>query len=299
MARNQVTCYNHPSLSSREHLVRTEWQVRTVLGDCTYPRQKWHQFERHSIGKTRSLISDFLDFSNLSIREEAALARNRIKDRPEGLKLQNLTLANWISPAVRSQLKIITADVLHAINSCESLGSGKQLILHGNSSAIAKEFSPHMAVLRCHFLQKTYFQCCVLLQGTLGGNFDIFAASGESTAWVFLQKTRSRTIGVRVCPISQFNYVGTSFDPRAWTIVVFWREKCGCQPQLITFENEGGDETNYPSPPNFTFFDDPGIPFSPQGQTPPAPPGLPGPPAPPGLPPGWPPVPSPAVTERG
>ena len=33
---------------------------------------------------------------------------------------------------------------------------------------------------------------------------DIFAASGESTAWVLLWKTRSRPIGVRVCFVVQF-----------------------------------------------------------------------------------------------
>ena len=55
--------------------------------------------------------------------------------------------------------------------------------------------------------------------------------------------------------------------------------------QLITPENEGGDETNYPSPPTFTICDDPDVPLGP-----PVPPG---PPGPPGLPPGWPP-PSPA-----
>ena len=64
----------------------------------------------------------------------------------------------------------------------------------------------------------------------------------------------------------------------------------GRQPQLITPENEGGDETSYPSPPKF--FDDPDVPFGPSG--PPEPPGPPEPSGPPGLPPGWPPAPSPA-----
>ena len=59
------------------------------------------------------------------------------------------------------------------------------------------------------------------LQDTLGGDCDIFAASGESTAWVLLWKTRSRPIGVRVCPAAQFNFFSTSFDPRKWTMVVF------------------------------------------------------------------------------
>ena len=84
----------------------------------------------------------------------------------------------------------------------------------------------------------------MLLQGTLGGNFDIFAASGESIAWVLLWKTCSRPIGVIVCPLAQFNLFRTAFDPREWTMVVFLKENSGRQSQLITPENEGGDETN-------------------------------------------------------
>ena len=103
----------------------------------------------------------------------------------------------------------------------------------------------------------------MLLQGTLGGNFDISAASGESTAWVLLQKTRSRPISVRVCPVAQFNFFGTAFDPCEWTMVVFWKEDSGRQLQVITPEYEGGDETNYPSQPTFPFLDDPDVPFGP------------------------------------
>ena len=129
----------------------------------------------------------------------------------------------------------------------------------------------------------------MILQGTLEGNFDIFAASGESTAWVLLWKTRSRPIGVRVCPAAQFNFLNTAFDPRVWTMVVFWKEDARRQHQLITLVNGRGDETNYPSPPRFTFFDDPDVSFGRCGPSAP-----PGPPGPPGLPPGWPPAPSPA-----
>ena len=71
-----------------------------------------------------ALIRDFLDLANLSIQEEAALATNWIKDRPEGLKLQNLAFANMTGgPLVRSQPKNITVDVQYAVNKCESLGS--------------------------------------------------------------------------------------------------------------------------------------------------------------------------------
>ena len=103
------------------------------------------------------------------------------RHRPEGLKFQNIALATVTGLAVRSFQKQLTADVPYGMNKCESLGLGKQLILHGrNPSAIAKDFSLQMAVLRRHFVPHRHFQCCMILQGTLGGNFDIFAANGES-----------------------------------------------------------------------------------------------------------------------
>ena len=87
----------------------------------------------------------------------------------------------------------------------------------------------------------------MLLQGTLVGNFDIFAASGESTAWVLLWKTRSRPIGVKVCLAAQLNFFSTAFVPRVWTMVVLWKEDSERQPQLILPDNGGGDETYCPS----------------------------------------------------
>ena len=153
-----------------------------------------------------ALISNFLDLAHRSIREEAALATNWIKDRLEGLKLLNPALATTTGRVFSSLPRNPTAHVHYAINKCESLGSGKQLILHGDPSASAREFSPHTAVLRRHFLPNAHFQCCNVLQGPLGHDFDIFAASGESTAWVLLWKTRSRPSGVRVRPVAQFDF---------------------------------------------------------------------------------------------
>ena len=78
---------------------------------------------------------------------------------------------------------------------------------------------------------------------------------------------------------------------------MFRKEILRRQPQPITLENEGGDDTNYPSQPNVTFFDDPEVLFGPQGPQPralPEPHQPPGPPGPPGIPSGWPPAPSPA-----
>ena len=54
----------------------------------------------------------------------------------------------------------------------------------------------------------------MLLQGILRSNFDIFAASGESTDWVLFWKTRSRPIGVKVCPVAQLHFFSTAFTPR-------------------------------------------------------------------------------------
>ena len=164
--------------------------------------------------------------------------------------------------------KNLTADVQHANNKCESLGPGQKLIHHGRPPAIAATFSPHMAFFRRLVFPNMHFQCCMLLQGTLGGDFDIFAASGESAAWVLLWKNRSRPTGVRVCPVAHFNFFSTAFDPRAWTMVVFWKEDSGRQLPLITSENEGGDETSSTSPPKFTSFDDPDVPFRPRPRGP-------------------------------
>ena len=131
---------------SRKHAVPTEWQIRTVLGDCMSRTRilsiQASQYRQHA------LISDFLDLALLSLQQEASLATKCIKDRREGIKLQNIVLATMTGPAMSSSPKNMNADV-------KSLGSGKRLILHG-------------------------FECCVILQGTLGGNFDIIAASGES-----------------------------------------------------------------------------------------------------------------------
>ena len=111
------------------------------------------------------LISDFLDLHHLRIQEETALATKWIKDRPEGLKLQNLALATMTSPGMSSSPQILTAYVQHAINKCESLGSGIHLILHENPSAIARDFPSYMAVLRRQFLDECTFPLLYVTSG--------------------------------------------------------------------------------------------------------------------------------------
>ena len=135
--------------ASRERVVPTKWQVRIVLGDCiskarVMPVQA-PQYRQHA------LDSDFLDLAHLGIQEEAALATNWIKDRPEGLKLQNITLATMTVLLLSSLPRNLTADVQYAIYKCDSLGPGQHLILHGNPSPLVRDFSPHMTLLRRHF----------------------------------------------------------------------------------------------------------------------------------------------------
>ena len=113
------TTANGPSFVARN----PEWQVRTVLGDCI-SRARVILVQAPQYPQC-VLISNFMDLANLSIQEEAALATNWIKDRPTGTLPEN-----------------VTADVHCAINKCESWGSGKQLVLHGNPSALAKDSSP-------------------------------------------------------------------------------------------------------------------------------------------------------------
>ena len=111
--------------SSREHVVPMEWQVRSVLGDCV-SKAKMISIQAPQC-RQYALISDFLDLASLNIQEEAALATNWIKDCPEGLKLENIALANMTGPLVRSQPKNLTANVQFAVNKCKSLGSGKPI----------------------------------------------------------------------------------------------------------------------------------------------------------------------------
>ena len=143
-----------------------------------------------------------------------------------------------------------------------------------------------MAVFRRHFLPNVHFQCCMLLHGTLGHEIrHLSRPAVNPLPGCSSEKPVQRPTSARVCPAAQFDFFSTAFDPREWTMVVFWREDLGRQFQLITPENEGGYETSSPSPPRFTVFDDPDVLLDPP-DTPPAPPEPPGPPDSPGLPPG-------------
>ena len=109
---------------SRERVVPTEWEVRTILGDCMSKARvittQEPQYQKHA------LICDFLDLANLSVQDEAALATTWIDDRPEGLKASERCVRHHGRTSDEQFTENLTADVQHAINKCESLGpSGK------------------------------------------------------------------------------------------------------------------------------------------------------------------------------
>ena len=61
---------------------------------------------------------------------------------PEALKTSEPSIGHCVRPGCAQFSENMTADVQYAMNKCESLSSGKQLILHGNPSAIAQDVLP-------------------------------------------------------------------------------------------------------------------------------------------------------------
>ena len=94
------------------------------------------------------LISDFLDLANLGIQEEAALATNWIKDRPEGWTLRwRPGRADLKAVYCKTQLQTSTTQSTNAnLWLMETIDPSRQSI--GN----CKGFFPHVAVLRRHFV---------------------------------------------------------------------------------------------------------------------------------------------------
>ena len=150
---------------SPERVVTTEWQVQTILRDYI-SKAKVISIQAPQYRHV-ALISHFLDLANLSKKEEGTLATNYIKDRLEGLKLRNLALATITRPALRSYAENMTADVQHALEKCESLGSRKQLVpspgIHRQLQRIYPRIWQFFDVI---FLPNMHFECCMILQGT-------------------------------------------------------------------------------------------------------------------------------------
>ena len=116
-----------------------------------YQEQNSYQLKRLSVGTMRQSATSW--------------TLPWIKDQPEGSRLQNLALATRTGGVSSSLPRNLTADVHYALNKRESLGSRRQLILHGNLSAIARDFSSCMAVLRRHFFAESAFPVLCVASG--------------------------------------------------------------------------------------------------------------------------------------
>ena len=143
--------YNHLSFvpASRERVVPTNWQVRAI---------SWRPYvQGKSDFNSSATVSAICADQGLpgSWKFEHTKGSNIGHELDQGptwrLKLQILVLITITGPAIRSYPKNTTANVQHALEKCESLGSRKLLSLHGNPSAIARDFSPHISVFRRHF----------------------------------------------------------------------------------------------------------------------------------------------------
>ena len=82
--------------------------------------------------------------------------------------------------------KNLTSGVQHAENKCESAGT---MELSRESIGDCEVFLRQVLQSFDLCSRNMHFQCCMSLQGTLGGDFDNFAASSESTAWKLFWKT--------------------------------------------------------------------------------------------------------------
>ena len=136
--------------------------------------------------------------------------------------------------------------VAKAMEVCDTLITGRQVILHGNPHE--QEISQAAGRIRQHYLPGQEFERAMVLKGTLGKSLTIPETDVEGHAWVVMWQSHRGSLGVRVLPVSKINVQDRSFDPTAWTIVVFWQEKtesekpvkhmsrlCGHQNQILVF----------------------------------------------------------------
>ena len=102
---------------------------------------------------------------------------------------------------------------------CASGFSGR--IVHASTYPISVSVELSLLLLPLLWADSSTVRCSLHLFRSPCSTGASVMSGGESTAWVLLWKTRSRSIGVRVCLVAQFNFFSTAFDPRAWTMVVF------------------------------------------------------------------------------
>ena len=158
------------------------------------------------------------------LRESASIPTtcNWIDDRFERLKLQNLALA-MEGPVMSSSPKILTADVQHAANKCEG-GLWETIDPSGESTGNCKGFSRIWQSFDVIFCRMCISSAACYFRAPSVAILTSLRPVVNPLPGCSLWKTRSRPIGVRVCPVAQFDFISTAFDPRVWTMVVFWKD---------------------------------------------------------------------------
>ena len=104
--------------------------------------------------------------------------------------------------------------------------------------------------LRAHYLPIQHFNYCLALRGTLGENISAYAVSDN--ACVVMWKKTDKVKQVSVAMLSSLLSPGSSFDPRAWSILVFWDETRHSRTPGVL-----------PTPASTLPLDDPSVPHNP------------------------------------
>ena len=134
------------------------------------------------------LLSDLLDMINETTIKEKKLAehlRNQVHGE-EGHVLCTLGRAL----AINSGTKFLgPPSVAKAMQTCDELGPGTQLILHGNTIKVLKHITPPVRILREAYLNNLNFNKCMVLVGTLGKKMQAPETNVEDNAWVIMWKT--------------------------------------------------------------------------------------------------------------
>ena len=167
-------------------------------------------------------LSDVLDFMSLSVEDEKKICDD-LKFRVSGQSIPDTTTFSTL--AVQQPLKsVLQQHVRHAMRSLDTLPHGQQLFLAGNSSSLALFSVPHVSTLRRYYLPDRLFFHSMVLRGTLGISMSVKDVDTDDNAWVLMWKTGQPDAGMRISPMTKSLFQDPRFDPKPWTIVVFWQE---------------------------------------------------------------------------
>lgn len=136
------------------------------------------------------------------------------------------------------------------MNRINALPKGSEKCLHNEETKSDIHLAKLARHLRTHYLPMQHFNYCLALRGTLGENISAYSVSDK--ACVVMWKKTDKIKQVSVAMLSSLLSPGSSFDPRAWSILVFWDEtKHSRTPGVL------------PTPSSTLPLDDPSVPHNP------------------------------------